>query len=96
MRQHLDIDDIYHFTVRYEHCVCQGWDEFYDGIQAPRRGFNGQLLNEKPRPNGLTLKGRSNHRRNCNGTEWWKPHKTPDCNVFTAPHADCDCGAEVP
>lgn len=28
-------------------------------------------------------------------TPWWAPHSSADCNVFSAPHADCDCGAEI-
>lgn len=26
---------------------------------------------------------------------WWAPHTSKDCDVFRAPHADCDCGAEI-
>lgn len=59
-------DEIEHFLRRYEHCPeCKGWDEFYDNIQTPRRSMNGTILETEPRPTGLTVKGRSNHRRAC-------------------------------
>jgi len=25
---------------------------------------------------------------------WWHPHQRT-CDVFRAPHADCDCGADI-
>jgi hypothetical protein len=26
---------------------------------------------------------------------WWAPHDGPECNVFSRPHADCDCSADL-
>ena len=41
------------FRRRYTRCDCDGWDEFWDEVD------------EGKNPTGLTLTGRSHHRRQC-------------------------------
>ena len=57
---------ILHFVRKYTHCEdCKGWDERYEGVQAPRRNFNGSVMDTDTIPTGVTLRGRTNHRRTC-------------------------------
>lgn len=62
----LEDEGILHFIREYTPCAeCQGWDERMVGIQPPRRDMSGRIIDAEPRPSGITLKGRSNHRRIC-------------------------------
>jgi hypothetical protein len=59
---------ILHFVRKYDHCEeCQGWDERYEGVQAPRRNLYGAALDDATFPTGVKLQGRTNHRRTCAG-----------------------------